>query len=88
MDFVSQETLPGLLHAADDKASLEGLAWKALKGNNFLTGCNPVAIMMALQKNAQVVTASVKVGTPWRWHLGKTRIFLVAAITFVKHAEK
>lgn len=48
VDFVSEESLPGLLPVpanndnnddnTDEKTALETLTWKALRGNNFLTG--------------------------------------------------
>lgn len=79
-DFVSSETLPGMV-AASSEETFQELVREAVDAQNFFTGCNPLAIRRQLQEDAWFSSRvdDVQLSKPWRWSLGSKQMAVVAA---------
>ena len=83
-DIVSSDTLPEL-ETADTPESVLSLARKAIDERNFFTGTNPWAVKDALAKLiVEDPFEPWSITPPWRWQIGKSRFYLVTAISFSK----
>lgn len=80
-DFVSGDTAPALLTAADE--DLPDLALDLIRRGNFFTGTNPAAVARCLLTELPRGTSVEFIDPPsfWRWDLGP-RTYLVYRLRF------
>lgn len=82
-DFVSGDTAPALVTAADEE--LPGLAVDLIRDGNFFTGTNPAAAARCLLTELPRATSVRLLDPPafWRWDLGP-RTYLVYRLRFCR----
>jgi len=82
IDMVSSGTLPELLAADNDPATIEQLTVKAEQTGNFFHGTKRLAVVQALQGEFGNAVEHVHLGPPWKWSFYGNRHYIVYSVLF------
>lgn len=84
IDFVSSDTLPELLAADNDQATIKQLTERAEQNSNFFHGTKRFAVVQALQGEFDHVVEHVQLGPSWKWTFNAQRHYIVYSVLFCR----
>ncbi|HWE02194.1 MAG TPA: hypothetical protein VG326_07250 [Tepidisphaeraceae bacterium] len=81
-DLFSSKILPDLARVPADQ--LPALMAKMIAGRKFFSGLDPASVAGALKCDSSIapLIGKIRTATPWLWHMGLSKTYLVYAVSF------